>query len=359
MSEDLRRKARSEELYLYIVAWIIAFISPVIAESIYHGTGLSFHWRDVAEWWLGMIPFVLLFLVNNFVLIPRFLFSNNNRTYFILLFILLLTFWVFEFLSFRDIPPPPPSPSSIEHRRPGPIPHFMPAPVFTNILLSLMVVGINTITALFSKSNLAKEAFEESERRRQKAELKYLRAQINPHFFMNMLNNIHAMVEIDQNKAQEMILELSRLMRHILYEGEKTFTTFASEVNFLSAYISLMRRRYPHDKVDVSFSCPEDPSENHKLPPLIFVIFIENAFKHGISYVAPSKVDISIDTDGKNALFSCVNTVPSLCDDTAQDGGVGLENAKHRLDLLYGTDYTMENYVSDNEYKVLLKIPFL
>ncbi len=186
-------------------------------------------------------------------------------------------------------------------------------------------------------------------------ELKYLKYQISPHFLMNVLNNIHEMAEVDTKMVQKMIIELSQLMRHALYENGTT--SLASEVTFISSYISLMKMRYPDDTVKVTVNMPEEPSSNKKIPTLLLISFVENAFKHGVTYLTPTYIDIRLDESENHIYFSCVNSI-SPKNDGRKEGGVGIVNVRRRLDLLYGDKYSLSIEKDDERYSVTLIIPF-
>ena len=127
-------------------------------------------------------------------------------------------------------------------------------------------------------------------------QLEYLRYQINPHFFMNTLNNIHALVDIDPERAKSCIVELSKLMRHILYDSDKPVIPIAQELDYLDNYMSLMRIRYPED-ARIEFSRP-DATGDSEVPPLVFASFVENAFKHGPGTSKDAFVRFSVREDG-------------------------------------------------------------
>ena len=164
---------------------------------------------------------------------------------------------------------------------------------------------------------------------------------------MNMLNNIHAMIELDSVKGQDMTLELSKLMRYVLYEGENSTSTFVGEISFIESYMALMRRRYPEGKIDISLEVPQHPSADILVPPMIFVTFVENAFKHGVSYQAKSRVCVSLKESDGIIHFTCENT--NMCSSKGSQGGVGLDNVRRRLDLMYGDRYTL---VVENDRKI-------
>ena len=187
-------------------------------------------------------------------------------------------------------------------------------------------------------------------------QLAFLNYQINPHFLMNTLINIHALIAIDPEQAQDSIVELSRLLRYVLYEGDHQFVPVQREVDFLGHYIRLMRIRFTDD-VDVRFDVQlSQPSAG--IPPLVLATFVENAFKHGVSYVEPSFVDIRIRTEEGRLRLHCRNSKhvrgTSLA---AGSGGVGLRNARQRLNLLFPDDHTLDINDADDVYIVRLDIP--
>lgn len=233
----------------------------------------------------------------------------------------------------------------------------MNMPILLNLSLLFLMLTLNGLIMMVFKYIDERERRRAIEHGHLQDELKFLKAQINPHFFMNMLNSIHAMIELDPIKAQELTIELSRMMRYILYGDQAQKTTLADEVKFIESYISLMRQRYPESKVEIKLEVPFAPSNEFIISPLLFVTFIENAFKHGVTYQKFSSIDISLmEIDGK-VLFSCINTKASGPD--VQVKGIGLENTMRRLDLLYGYDYSLVIEDCDDIYKVNLIIPSL
>lgn len=252
-----------------------------------------------------------------------------------------------------DFPPPPFEARPDKIHRPGP-PVRVPLPELFMLVLGMMTIGINVAVSFAFDGHRNKLQNKELENYRLQEELKYLKYQISPHFFMNVLNNIHEMAEEDTGKAQQMIIELSQLMRHALYEDGTT--TLPSEVTFISSYISLMKMRYPDDIVSVNVDLPDNPSANKKVPTLLFISFIENAFKHGVTYTRPTSIDVHMSETEKHLYFSCENTVSSS-DEDKNTGGVGIANVRRRLDLLYGENYSLSISNDGNKYSVILIIP--
>ena len=223
------------------------------------------------------------------------------------------------------------------------------------LIVVLLTIGMNLGVKLYFKSDEDAQELQELERKSLEQQLAYLKYQINPHFFMNTLNNIHALVDIDPKKAKDTILELSKMMRYVLYEGDKQMIPLQRETDFLKTYISLMRLRYT-DKVKISVQLPERVPEVG-IPPLLLITFVENAFKHGISYKQESFIDVKLCLDDDRLKFTCKNSNTATSDKDGHEGGVGLANVKQRLTLLYGDRYTLDFDDTENIYEVLLLLP--
>lgn len=220
----------------------------------------------------------------------------------------------------------------------------------------LMLMGLNLGVKLYFKTQEDREQRERLEKQDLERQLEYLRYQVNPHFFMNTLNNIHALVDINPERAKTTIVELSKMMRYILYEGDKKLIPVQREALFLKNYIELMRLRYS-SRVSINLDIPE-MMPDVMLPPLLLIIFVENAFKHGVSYAAPSFIDIKVTVTQEMLQFKCRNSrQEQKPDEKKKKGGVGLANARRRLDLLFHDKYSLEIKEDDKEYDVQLEIP--
>lgn len=185
-----------------------------------------------------------------------------------------------------------------------------------------------------------------------KTELLHLKSQVSPHFFFNMLNNLYGLVGKDAKKGQELILKLSDLMRYSIYEGEKDLVTLKEEVDYLKNYIELHKMRY-HKKIDVSFNC--QIVEDYKVMPLLFIILLENAFKHGVERLSNSAyVNINMITVNDEIQFTVANNF-----DISEDingSGIGLKNLKRRLELVYPKRHKLSFLIIENIYKVQLTL---
>lgn len=336
-------------LWLLVVAvWIIDSVRGHNAMGLPLMTPSSL-WQMVVR----LLPFVALFAVNNWVLIPRVLFRNRYLCYFILAAGLLIIVWLIQYLTFIDMreihygTPP-------RHFKPDVRP-LLPLPLFLDLIYSLLILGVNLAIALLFQNFAQRLDRESLMKEHAESQLAYLKAQINPHFYMNMLNNIHGLIDIDPARAQEMVLDMSHLMRYMLYESSRPRIALSAEIDFLRDYLRLMRQRYPVEKVriDVDLPSPEQTA-GVTIPPLLCLVFVENAFKHGVSYRAVSSVEVSMNVGDGMLEFHCTNTVHPA--DTAAPG-IGLQNVEHRLKLLYGNRYILHIDSTPSLYSVTLRIP--
>ena len=219
-----------------------------------------------------------------------------------------------------------------------------------------MMAGANTMIKLYYRAIKIDQRMAVLERENIETQMEYLKYQINPHFLMNTLNNIHAMIDFDSDMAKKSVMDLSRMLRHILYDSDEQYTTLDKEVAFLENYIELMRIRYI-DEVNIKLNTPEmNICRKIKLPPLLFIVLVENAFKHGISYDKRSFIYIDITTYGK--MLSCTVTNSRHPARVSKSSGIGLKNISRRLKLLFDSNYKLR-IEDDNEdiYRVELVIP--
>ncbi|MBR1548130.1 MAG: histidine kinase [Prevotella sp.] len=207
-----------------------------------------------------------------------------------------------------------------------------------------IVVAISSAMQLASRWRQTEEARKDAEAARIDAELSNLRSQINPHFLLNTLNKIYALTAFDQAKAQEVIQELSKLLRHVLYKCQQPTVPLQDEVEFIDNYIKLMKIRLPQS-VDVDYRL-SIANYHLEVAPMIFISLVENAFKHGVSPTEPSFIHVSIDADEHAVTCSIQNSYhPKTAADNSGHG-IGLQQVQRRLDLSYPGLYTWERGVS-------------
>lgn len=221
----------------------------------------------------------------------------------------------------------------------------------TNILREglnfCIFAGGSTALALARKWVTAEQKLRESETARVQSELKNLRSQINPHFLLNTLNNIYALTAIDQSRAQDAIQQLSKMLRHLLYDNQEREVTLTDEMTFIENYINLMKIRLAQN-VEVTFH-RQVALPSIKVAPLIFISLIENAFKHGVSPTEPSFVHISITATEHETMCQIENSYHPKTHEDRSGHGIGLSQVQRRLELSYPGCYTWEKGVSKDQ----------
>ena len=382
-------KQPRQETFIYVALWAMLFVAPVLTLSIHSAahTGESLEWTSILEVWKQYAVFLVVFLIHNYILAPLIIYNRRRGLYVAALAAVLGVFTLYqcntrpgppdEFRHRAERPPfhhghdqeqafdgdfghpfgeEPPA----DEKGPGPRHGDHKPPVIigerevVSLVVLILMLGMNWGVKLFFKHRDDQKRMDELQKENLAQQLEYLRYQINPHFLMNTLNNIHALVDIDAEKAKETIVELSKIMRFVLYEGAKTTVPLQRELGFLENYVRLMRMRYT-DKVQVCLQMPTSIPDC-EVPPLLLITFVENAFKHGVSYQQQTVIDIKADVSDRQLHFTCRNTkTPQPAQHS--EGGVGLQNVKRRLDLIYGDRYTLTIDDAADNYNILLVIP--
>ena len=217
-----------------------------------------------------------------------------------------------------------------------------------SLLLSVMAIGVAlSIRYMMRRSERRQKEVE--------AELAWLKNQINPHFLFNTLNNISSLAQIDADETQEAIMQLSDLLRYAMYETNKPKVRLDGEVEFMRNYIELMKLRCNEmTKVDAQFTIHNAQSE---IAPLLFISLVENAFKHGMNSNEPASINIRLEQQDDTLVFVCDNTNNPKPTKDRSGSGIGLENTRRRLDLLYPGCYTWEQAITtENVYHVKISI---
>ena len=220
--------------------------------------------------------------------------------------------------------------------------------IIISLLVNLMAIGIALSIRYVMRQNERKQKMAE-------AELAWLKNQINPHFLFNTLNNISSLTQIDADEAQDAVMQLSDLLRYAMYETNKPRVAIAGEVEFMRNYIELMKLRCNEmTSVNAQFSVSKPQAE---IAPLLFISLIENAFKHGMNSNAPATIDIRLEQTEEAMTFTCDNTNNPKPTKDRSGSGIGLENTRRRLELMYHGNYTWEQAVTpENIYHTKISI---
>lgn len=339
------------EISVHVLTWSYVFLSPLFFRR-------SWETFDLLRFMHGSLMQVLTcvaFYVNYFYLIPNYLLKKRNVKWFVMFN--LLMFGLSQMIMETSIAVwPMPIPKMEAKGVPVNFKHDFPPRivwVLRGFLTFVFTVGVSVALRLSMQWKHSERARVEAEAKRSQAELKNLKNQINPHFLLNTLNNIYALVAFNQEKAQQAILELSRLLRYMLYENQSDRVRLSKEVDFLRNYIALMKLRI-NDDVDVRVEIDVPDNEEIVVAPLIFISLVENAFKHGISSTGRSFIHIYLKADQEYLRFYCANSnFPKNKMRDKAPGGIGLKQVASRLELSYPGRYKWFSGISDDgkEYR--------
>jgi sensor histidine kinase YesM len=226
-------------------------------------------------------------------------------------------------------------------------------------LIAIFNIGINVAFTMGLK--LAKRYFGQQQRNKDlenrtlQSELKFLRAQVNPHFLFNTLNNLYSLTLKKDEKAPETVLKLSEMMRYMLYECNEKQVPLEKEINCIQNYLDLEQIRQGH-RCDISFDLKGNVN-GQQIAPLLFIPFIENSFKHGVNnQIGSGYVHIDLKVDGEELDLHVENGKPAETIKNTESGGIGLENVRRRLNLIYPKRHKLQIQDREDAYVVDLKL---
>jgi LytS/YehU family sensor histidine kinase len=228
----------------------------------------------------------------------------------------------------------------------------------TVVLGEMYVIGITTAIKLTNDWVDSTKKNQQLTRLNLETEIKYLRAQIEPHFFFNTLNNLYALTLEKSDKAPEVVLKLSELMQYVLYEAKDDVISLNKELKYIENYLELERLRYGN-RLKYNIEITGNINDVY-LPPLLLLPFIENCFKHGVSADDSSIViNMSFDTSGDKLIFIVDNPIPKVTDKRfrQKNEGIGIANVRKRLELNYGKECSFKISTTEDKYSVYLSIP--
>jgi hypothetical protein len=346
----LSLNSRKIEILIYVLVWALVFSVPYFSER---GSGHP-NWNTMAGHWMNLSGYLIVFLVNLYILVPGFLLKKRYLYYFVSVSVLIIigiaiNLIAHQGINFKPDGFNPPDLNSSDQK--PPIMAFA-----DNLIICLLILGAGTTIRLMLKWLSEEKLRKDAEKEQLKTSLALLRHQVSPHFFMNTLNNIHSLIEIDAEKAQDAVVRLSTLMRYLLYDSAQNTIELKKEIEFINSFISLMQLRHS-DEVEVTVVIPEQVPDT-KIPPMLFISLLENAFKHGVSY--PQKSFIYFEIKFNSSSLACIikNSKHKIAANyQGEYSGIGLGNIKESLKLLYEDNFQLNILDKENEFEVDLRIP--
>ncbi|MBC7890560.1 MAG: histidine kinase [Ferruginibacter sp.] len=291
--------------------------------------------------------FIVFFYFNLYYLLPVLYYKQKKISYLVIIFaLLLLAIYLPSFIKKQMIPCPGNFINGIPERR------FREMDRIFGFLHFLIIWFLSSIICLAQRYRKMEQRNKEMKVQKLNAELSYLKAQINPHFLFNTLNNIYALSICQSEQTPEAILKLSAIMRFVTQDAEAEKVPLEKELDYLNNYISLQQLR-SNNNLEVSFILNGD-GHNKVIAPLLLINFIENAFKHGVSNHIPCFVNISILITQSQLTMEVINK--KMDGTQKQSTSTGSNNTKRRLELQYPGKHLFIVDESNDLYKVTLQL---
>lgn len=294
---------------------------------------------EVAEPTLTLLLFLLLFYTNMYWLAPKLLFKNKYAWYCLSILSIITIVPITIYYIGNYFVGPDTNISSLN------------IPLFATFIVVL--IAASSSIKLFQKWVLDKELIYDLEKSKISTELEQLKNQINPHFLFNMLNNANVLTKKDPEKASQVLMKLSDLLRYQLYDSARDKVLLTSDIRFLEDFLNLEKVR--RDSFDFVISKEGDLS-GVQIPPLLFISFVENAVKHNNDSAKSSYVNLFFNVSNNELFFKCINSKPILKATNTSSGGLGLANIKRRLELLFPSTHVLKIEDNPESYCVTLTI---
>ncbi|EZH74275.1 histidine kinase [Aquimarina atlantica] len=338
MQRTIKRK-----YHLYF--WIIYFLFNVIRWGSYFND----YWYSLKSNLVEFPLHIILVYFNIYYLVPKFIFKKKYVHYILFLFVSLGVHYILRsglnlLLVTEDIWP------EVEGR----LDPFGFNHIVAVAIGELYVVGLTSAIKYTVDFLIMQNKNRNLSELQYKTELKYLKAQIQPHFFFNTLNSLYALTIKKSDLAPNLVLKLSNFMRYVIYDTSKKKLPLLQEIDHIDNYIELEKMRYG-DRVDSRVDINGN-IDDVKVVPMLFLPFIENAFKHGLKNNNRMELLISFERFENELIFISKNNYEDESE-TKRLNGIGIKNVKRRLEILYPKKYTLNITQKNNEYSILLKIP--
>ncbi len=341
---ELIEKGIQRGILYHIFFWVVFFFFLIIMDSSDTALGAKMVFKA-----LRITFYILIVYTNINYFFPKYLKTNKLLLYVILLILLVALLSPIEvalhYLLFRS------KEVTFDH-------------IFTlqenarYFLGGFFIAFSSSIYKIISDWMEHQRERQELQRQNLRSELKFLKTQINPHFFFNTLNSLYALTLKKDDRAPEIVLKLSEMMRYMLYESNERTIDLSQEISYIQNYLELEKLRHG-DNFRIELNIEGTP-EGHEIAPLLFIPFLENSFKHGIDVELKSGfvcIDLKIHESGIH--LKVRNSKPTLIKEMPKEkkvGGIGLTNVRRRLNILYSNRYDLKINETQNEFHVNMSL---
>jgi hypothetical protein len=310
--------------------------------------------RDVvsASFFVKILCCIAVFYFNYIILVPKLLLKKKPLLY---AGAVLLAVAAFSYLFSKYEGPPPFMKHSPKMQPPPEMMKMRPRffHFFPNVVMFALHILMSTVLRMYEEWNASFKKQKEAETEQKTSELNFLKAQLNPHFFFNSLNTIYSLSIKKSDTTPEAVLNLADLMRYMLYETNKEQVRLTDELSYIESYIELQKLRLTENNT-VLYQVNGSP-HGISIPPLLFICFIENAFKHGVTTSRSCEIDIKFIIANNEIQMLVVNDINPQA---SKDGtpGLGIENTLKRIKLYFPGSYKLNKYVAENKFYVDLSL---
>lgn len=329
---------------IHILVWLLLLVIPYISTDQVFDFFMPGYATEYLLLSVSLSAFLILsFYLNYFILIPKFLLPKKYWSYFLILLLAIIIVIALAgiLFFFSDF-----SPERLAEINPT-IEKIIPVIIINTISLWLLSIVLSVLWTGYNR-------LKQTESEKLAAQVASLKSQINPHFLFNTLNNIYATAIDTSPKAADMVDKLSEMMRYTMKDIQQDFVLLEDEINYVSNFIELQKMR-----LDRSVKLEYDSLENIpplQIAPMLLIPFIENAFKHGVNPEQKSCIKIYITIEKTELRLSVVNNKVNVQKDIAERSGLGIENTKHRLELIYPSKHLLVINETEKEFFVSLYI---
>ncbi|MFT3674275.1 MAG: histidine kinase [Chitinophagaceae bacterium] len=328
-------KVKRFTIATHVLVWVLLLVIPYIStDQVFNSLDPASDVKYLLHCLLLSAVLIAAFYFNYLILIPKYLLAKKYWIYFSFLFlaiaiVILLSGLLFFFSGFN--------PETLAKTNPT-IEKIIPVIIINAISLWLLSIVSSILWTVYNR-------LKQTESEKLSAQIASLKSQINPHFLFNTLNNIYATVIDTSPKAADMIDKLSEMMRYTMKDIQLDFVWLEDEINYISNFIELQQIRLDRN-VKLEYTPPKDIPDV-RIAPMLLIPFIENAFKHGVNSEQKSRIRIEIAINQHELQLRVVNNKVNVQQDITERSGLGIENTKHRLNLIYPSGHLL--VISDNE----------
>lgn len=335
---------KRNNIILHILAWAVCFSIPILIYNNPYGeyvasTNEKFGVPEIINYSL----FIVFFYLNAFLFIPEYFSKKRITEYVIFVVLVILAIGTINTLI------------SQEYR-----PHIPPRP-FIRVFLYRLFIGLANLAISTSYrmilDNLKREReIKEKEKENLIAELSFLRSQISPHFVFNVLNSVVSLARKKSDQLEPVLMELSNLMRYMLYESDSEKVSVKKMVMYLNSYINLQKMRF-NDDVKIDYKVIDNSSKDNYIEPMLFIPLVENAFKHGIGIIEEPEINVLLTVNEKSIVLHVQNKFnKNTTIEKEKKSGIGLNNLKRRLNLLYPETHELIITEKENNFYTNLNL---